>query len=61
MRHTHTRPAPGWATLGLLALLTTGIAAGAARQGDAPPQPPLGLPPVQWPVDNPYSKAKWEL
>jgi len=28
---------------------------------DKPPKPPLGLPPVQWPDDNPYSAAKVEL
>src|SRR5579872_5519550 len=28
---------------------------------DKPPQPPLGLPKVQWPEDNPYSAAKAEL
>ena len=28
---------------------------------DTPPEPPLGLPPVQWPEDNPYSAAKIEL
>src|SRR5260370_27522885 len=28
---------------------------------DMPPKPPLGLPPVQWPEDNPYSAAKAEL
>jgi cytochrome c peroxidase len=28
---------------------------------DTPPKPPLGLPPVQWPEDNPYSAAKAEL
>ncbi len=28
---------------------------------DPPPRPPLGLPPVQWPEDNPYSAAKVEL
>src|SRR5258707_7650710 len=26
-----------------------------------PPKPPLGLPQVQWPEDNPYSAAKAEL
>jgi cytochrome c peroxidase len=25
------------------------------------PKPPLGLPPIQWPRDNPYSAAKVEL
>lgn len=28
---------------------------------EQPPKPPLGLPPVQWPEDNPYSAAKAEL
>src|SRR5689334_21686868 len=28
---------------------------------DTPPTPPLGLPKVQWPEDNPYSAAKAEL
>lgn len=23
--------------------------------------PPLGLPPIPWPADNPYTKEKWEL
>jgi len=27
----------------------------------APPKAPLGLPPLQWPRDNPYSAAKVEL
>jgi len=32
-----------------------------AADPDKPPKPPLGLPPVQWPDDNPYSSAKAEL
>ena len=28
---------------------------------EAPPKPPLGLPPVHWPADNPYSAARVEL
>jgi cytochrome c peroxidase len=28
---------------------------------ESPPKPPLGLPPVQWPEDDPYSAAKVEL
>ncbi|MSR59335.1 MAG: c-type cytochrome [Planctomycetaceae bacterium] len=28
---------------------------------DTPPKPPLGLPAVQWPDDNPYTAAKSEL
>jgi cytochrome c peroxidase len=33
----------------------------AAAEKDAPPKPPLGLPPVQWPDSNPYSREKAEL
>jgi cytochrome c peroxidase len=29
--------------------------------GQAPPKAPLGLPPLAWPRDNPYSAAKVEL
>jgi len=29
--------------------------------GASPPQPPLGLPAVVWPADNPYSPARVEL
>jgi cytochrome c peroxidase len=28
---------------------------------ETPPKPPLGLPPVPWPTDNPYSAARVEL
>src|ERR1700760_554834 len=28
---------------------------------EAPPKPPLGLPPVPWPAANPYSAARVEL
>src|SRR5947209_15117244 len=28
---------------------------------DVAPKPPLGLPPIAWPKDNPYSAAKVEL
>src|SRR5689334_12468159 len=28
---------------------------------EMPPKPPLGLPPVSWPKDNPYTKAKADL
>ena len=28
---------------------------------ESPPKPPLGLPPVPWPADNPYSAARVEL
>lgn len=42
----------------LLALLAFPLS---ARADDEPPPVPLGLPPVYWPEDNPYSKAKAEL
>lgn len=32
-----------------------------ALMAEAPPKEPLGLLPVQWPADNPYSSAKAEL
>ncbi len=47
-------------------VLTVGVASilppvSAQNANDKPPKPPLGLPPVQWPEDNPYSAAKAEL
>lgn len=49
-------------TGGLLLMLGSVFAIGVAdAQKDAPPKPPLGLPPVHWPADNPYSKDKAEL
>lgn len=45
-------------TLLLVGLLPVFSAEGPA---DKPPKPPLGLPSVQWPEDNPYSDAKVEL
>jgi cytochrome c peroxidase len=30
-------------------------------QREQAPKPPLGLPPIPWPADNPYSKEKAEL
>ncbi|MEI9814466.1 MAG: cytochrome c peroxidase [Acidobacteriota bacterium] len=33
----------------------------AAVRSDAPPKPPLGLLPIPWPADNPYSAAKADL
>src|SRR5687767_12844041 len=32
-----------------------------SQAADVPPRPPLGLPLVQWPPDNPYSSEKVEL
>jgi cytochrome c peroxidase len=43
----------------ILALLLPLVAAEPASE--KPPKPPLGLPPVQWPEENPYSTAKVEL
>ena len=39
------------------------VAAGAPglNQDQTPPPVPLGLPPVQWPADNPYTHEKAEL
>jgi cytochrome c peroxidase len=39
-------------------LLAPGVRHGAAQ---TPPPSPLGLPPVVWPADNPYSPARVEL
>src|SRR5262245_14820874 len=47
-----------FALLGLVLLLPALRAQGPT---DKPPRPPLGLPPVQWPEDNPYSASKAEL
>lgn len=38
-----------------------GAAWGVGQDESTPPDPPLGLPPVYWPDDNPYSKAKVDL
>ena len=56
-----------WMTLGrlvpfgLLFLSTLTNAAAQTRRNAPPPEPPLGLPPVIWPADNPYSAARVEL
>src|SRR5713226_2675976 len=46
-----------------LASLSSTLAPPVAAQeaSEKPPKPPLGLPAVQWPEDNPYSAAKVEL
>ena len=43
----------------LLAVLSRGPAR--AQTAETPPKAPLGLPPVLWPADNPYSAARVEL
>jgi len=35
--------------------------AGQSLSSESPPQPPLGLPAVNWPADNPYSAARVDL
>ncbi|MGD0773053.1 MAG: cytochrome c peroxidase [Candidatus Solibacter sp.] len=45
-------------------LLLVGTPRGGAAQtrpGTSPPEPPLGLPAVIWPADNPYSAPRVEL
>jgi cytochrome c peroxidase len=51
-----------WPAAGLfLALAVIAGPLPAAPPAETPPKPPLGLPKVQWPEDNPYSAAKSEL
>ncbi|MBM3457429.1 MAG: hypothetical protein FJX77_02680, partial [Armatimonadetes bacterium] len=42
----------------LLAVAVQGVA---LRLRPQPPRPPLGLPPVPWPAENPYTPEKAEL
>lgn len=46
--------------LGLL-FLSALFGVTAETRPEVPPAPPLGLPPVPWPADNPYSAARVEL
>ena len=46
---------------GVLAALVAVLGQGWAGGNAAPPKPPLGLPPVIWPEDNPYTPEKAEL
>jgi cytochrome c peroxidase len=48
-------------TLLLQAFLMTGFAAAPAARKAGPPKEPLGLIPVQWPKENPWSAEKVEL
>src|SRR6267142_2099642 len=41
--------------------LLAGLVAAQTNGDRTPPKPPLGLPPVYWPEDNPYSPEKVEL
>lgn len=45
----------------LVALCMGALGRGEALAPDTPPEPPLGLPAIPWPEDNPYSAKKWEL
>src|SRR5437868_4575460 len=47
--------------VGVLAGLTVLAGLVAGQTATEPPAPPLGLPPVFWPDDNPYSPEKVEL
>lgn len=53
----------GGLSAGMLLVLAVSLlqAVSAESTQDKPPKPPLGLPPVQWPEDNPYSSEKAEL
>ena len=54
--------AASWFSITLAATLCNfAAAAPASGQKQTPPQAPLGLPPVIWPADNPYSAARVEL
>jgi cytochrome c peroxidase len=47
------------AVVGSVVLLyLSGLASTRAQDQQTPPEAPLGLPPVFWPEDNPYSPAK---
>ncbi len=56
-------PRQAWAGAALAGCILACFAAALAGDQDesTPPEPPLGLPPVYWPDDNPYSKDKAEL
>ncbi len=49
------------AALALALFGASAVAIAGAQQADVPPPLPLGLPPIIWPPDNPYSKVKAEL
>jgi cytochrome c peroxidase len=49
------------AALTILGLALLRPALHAEEPAEKPPKPPLGLPPVQWPEDDPYSATKVEL
>ncbi len=46
---------------GIACMATLGNLMAPAAPTASPPEPPLGLPPVPWPADNPYSPERVEL
>lgn len=50
-----------WCGFAMLSVTVGCVIPLVAADSEKPPKPPLGLPPVQWPDDNPYSSAKAEL
>lgn len=50
-----------WCGFAMLSVAVGCVIPLVAADSEKPPKPPLGLPPVQWPDDNPYSSAKAEL
>ena len=47
--------------VGIVLIATLGNLGAQALFPESPPKPPLGLPAVNWPADNPYSAARVEL
>ncbi len=59
---TRRRAGRGLAAILLPMLMAIALPAVSGQApSETPPKPPQGLPPVQWPQDNPYSAAKVEL
>lgn len=46
---------------GMIAVVGLALTTVADAQNSGAPKAPLGLPPIPWPADNPYSKEKDEL
>ncbi len=62
MKYSKRHWLPGILGGSLVALVGITVAASVAdAQRSQGPKPPLGLPPIPWPADNPYSPEKEEL
>jgi cytochrome c peroxidase len=61
MRNTMLRAGTIGTLLGGLVAAVAVLGADPQSPEDTPPPVPLGLPPVQWPEDNQYTKAKADL